>query len=99
MSDVPYGVLLSGGLDSSIISAIAAPLFTSAGGIGDNQEAWWPRLHSFAVGLKDSPDLEAPGGWPTILTPCITRSIFTIEEGLDAIRMLSISLKHMMLQL
>ena len=58
MSDVPYGVLLSGGLDSSVISAIAAMYSRNRIETQDKSEAWWPRLHSFAVGLKGSPDLE-----------------------------------------
>ena len=59
MSDVPYGVLLSGGLDSSIISAIAGKYAARRIETDGKQEAWWPRLHSFAVGLKGAPDLMA----------------------------------------
>jgi hypothetical protein len=58
MSDVPYGVLLSGGLDSSVISAITAKFARQRIESGDTQEAWYPRLHSFAVGLVGSPDLQ-----------------------------------------
>lgn len=86
MSDVPYGVLLSGGLDSSIISAIAARYSHRRVESGDNQEAWWPRLHSFAVGLKDSPDLEAARRVANYLDTVHHEIHFTIEEGLDAIR-------------
>ncbi|MGN1235985.1 MAG: asparagine synthase (glutamine-hydrolyzing), partial [Bacteroidaceae bacterium] len=57
MCDVPYGVLLSGGLDSSVISAIAEKYSAMRVESGDTDRAWWPRLHSFAVGLKGAPDL------------------------------------------
>ena len=57
MCDVPYGVLLSGGLDSSVISAIAKKFAAHRIESGDTQDAWWPSLHSFAVGLKGAPDL------------------------------------------
>jgi asparagine synthase (glutamine-hydrolysing) len=59
MADVPYGVLLSGGLDSSIISAVAKKFSRRRIESGNQEEAWWPRLHSFAVGLEGSPDLAA----------------------------------------
>jgi asparagine synthase (glutamine-hydrolysing) len=57
MSDVPYGVLLSGGLDSSVISAVAEKYSENRIEEDGNTKAWWPRLHSFAVGLKGAPDL------------------------------------------
>src|SRR5690606_33395789 len=59
MTDVPYGVLLSGGLDSSLVAAVAARYARHRIEDGDRSEAWWPRLHSFAIGLKGSPDLAA----------------------------------------
>ena len=59
MTDVPYGVLLSGGLDSSLVAACAARFVHGRIEDGDRSEAWWPRLHSFAIGLEGSPDLAA----------------------------------------
>ncbi len=86
MSDVPYGVLLSGGLDSSIISAIAKKYAQKRIESGDKQEAWWPQLHSFSVGLKDSPDLAAAKKVSEHIGSVHHEITFTIQEGLDAIR-------------
>ena len=58
MSDVPYGVLLSGGLDSSITSALAKKFASKRIESNDKLDAWWPQLHSFSVGLEDAPDLK-----------------------------------------
>lgn len=86
MSDVPYGVLLSGGLDSSIISAIAKKYAQKRIESGDKQEAWWPQLHSFSVGLKNSPDLAAAKKVSEHIGSVHHEITFTIQEGLDAIR-------------
>lgn len=86
MSDVPYGVLLSGGLDSSIISAIARKYAAKRVESDDQQDAWWPRLHSFAIGLKDSPDLQFAQQVADHIGTVHHSIHFTIQEGLDAIR-------------
>lgn len=86
MSDVPYGVLLSGGLDSSIIAAIAKKYAPRRIETGSISEAWWPQLHSFAVGLKGSPDLVAARKMADYLKTVHHEIHFTIHEGLDAIR-------------
>lgn len=86
MSDVPYGVLLSGGLDSSITSAIAKIYANKRIESGDTQDAWWPQLHSFSVGLKGSPDLAAARKVAKHIDTVHHEIEFTIQEGLDAIR-------------
>jgi asparagine synthase (glutamine-hydrolysing) len=86
MTDVPYGVLLSGGLDSSIVSAVAKK-YASRRIEGDgNEKAWWPRLHSFAIGLEGSPDLIAAQKVADYIGTVHHEVHFTIQEGLDAIR-------------
>lgn len=86
MSDVPYGVLLSGGLDSSITSAIAAKFAQNRVEDDSRSEAWWPRLHSFAVGLKGAPDLVKAKEMADFLGTVHHEINYTVQEGLDAIR-------------
>lgn len=86
MTDVPYGVLLSGGLDSSIISAIAKKYAAKRIESGNTEDAWWPQLHSFAVGLVGSPDLIAARKVADHIGTVHHEIHFTVQEGLDAIR-------------
>lgn len=86
MSDVPYGVLLSGGLDSSVISAIAKKYAAKRVESDNTQEAWWPQLHSFAVGLVGSPDLAAARKVADYIGTIHHEIHFTVQEGLDAVR-------------
>ena len=86
MSDVPYGVLLSGGLDSSIVSAVAKKFAPRRIESQDQTAAWWPQLHSFAVGLEGSPDLAAARKVADHIGTIHHEINFTVQEGLDAIR-------------
>jgi asparagine synthase (glutamine-hydrolysing) len=85
MTDVPYGVLLSGGLDSSLVAACAARFAKRRIESGDREEAWWPRLHSFAIGLEGSPDLAAARVAAAALGTSHHEFHFTVQEGLDAL--------------
>lgn len=86
MSDVPYGVLLSGGLDSSVISAIAKKYAAKRIETDGASDAWWPQLHSFAVGLKGAPDLIKAREVAEYIGTVHHEINYTIQEGLDAIR-------------
>jgi asparagine synthase (glutamine-hydrolysing) len=86
MSDVPYGVLLSGGLDSSIIAAVTARFAANRIEDNDQSTAWWPRLHSFSIGLEGSPDLAVAAEVAEYLDTVHHGFTFTIQEGLDALR-------------
>ena len=85
MSDVPYGVLLSGGLDSSLVAACAARFARRRVEEDDQAEAWWPRLHSFAIGLQGSPDLAAAEIAAAALGTVHHGFTYTFEEGLDVL--------------
>jgi asparagine synthase (glutamine-hydrolysing) len=86
MTDVPYGVLLSGGLDSSVVGALAAGFAGQRVESGDRETAWWPRLHSFAIGLSGSPDLAAAERAAAGIGTVHHGFEFTVQEGLDALR-------------
>ena len=86
MSDVPYGVLLSGGLDSSVVSAIAKLYAAKRIETNDKHDAWWPQLHSFAVGLKGAPDLAKAQEVAKHIGTVHHEVNYTVQEGLDAIR-------------
>ena len=86
MSDVPYGVLLSGGLDSSVISAIAKKFASRRIETDGKKDAWWPQLHSFAIGLKGAPDLAKAKEVADHIGTVHHEINYTIQEGLDAVR-------------
>ena len=86
MSDVPYGVLLSGGLDSSVISAIAKKYAAKRIETDGASDAWWPQLHSFAIGLKGAPDLIKAREVAEYIGTVHHEINYTIQEGLDALR-------------
>ena len=86
MTDVPYGVLLSGGLDSSIIAAVTKRYANKRVETMDRSEAWWPQLHSFSVGLEGAPDLKAAKEVSEHIKSIHHEITFTIQEGLDALK-------------
>ena len=86
MCDVPYGVLLSGGLDSSVTSAIAMKYSKKRIESGDQKDAWWPSLHSFAVGLKGAPDLAKAKEVADYIGTVHHEINYTVQEGLDALK-------------
>ncbi len=86
MSDVPYGVLLSGGLDSSVVSALAKEYASMRIESDSQKEAWYPQLHSFAIGLQGSPDLAAAQKVADHIGTIHHEVHFTVEEGLNAVR-------------
>lgn len=86
MCDVPYGVLLSGGLDSSVISAITQMYAAKRVEDNDKSAAWWPQLHSFSIGLKDSPDLAAAQKVADSIGTVHHPITFTIQQGIDALK-------------
>src|SRR5690606_4661716 len=85
MSDVPYGVLLSGGLDSSIIAATAKRFAARRVEDEGRSEAWWPQLHSFAIGLEGAPDLKAAREVADFIGTVHHEFHFTVQEGIDAL--------------
>ena len=85
MCDVPYGVLLSGGLDSSLLTAICHRFYRNRVEDGGRSEAWWPQLHSFAIGLEGSPDLAAAQKAADSIGTIHHAFTYTIQEGLDAV--------------
>jgi len=86
MSDVPFGVLLSGGLDSSVVAALVKKYSQKRVESDDKQDAWWPQIHSFAIGLENSPDLRASRQAAKHIGTIHHEKTFTIQEGFDAIR-------------
>jgi asparagine synthase (glutamine-hydrolysing) len=86
MCDVPYGVLISGGLDSSVIASIIARFSRRRIETKDAEEAWWPRVHSFSIGLADSPDLKFAREVAKEIGSVHHEIIYTAQEGIDALR-------------
>ena len=91
MGDVPYGLLISGGLDSSVVAALAMRHATHRIDDDNASEAWWPKVHSFAIGLEGSPDLKAAAEVAEFIGTVHHSLTYTVQEGLDA---LSDVIKH-----
>ena len=85
MCDVPWGVLLSGGLDSSIIASLAKRVAGRRVEAGLREEAWWPQLHSFAIGLSGAPDLAAARRVADAIGTVHHETVYTVQEGVDAL--------------
>ena len=85
MGDVPYGLLISGGLDSSVIAAVAKNFSQKRVDDEDNSDAWWPQVHSFSIGLEGSPDVAAAQKVADHIGTIHHPLVFTIQEGLDAL--------------
>jgi len=85
MTDVPYGVLLSGGLDSSIISSIAQTFSKKRIETGGTTKAWWPQIHSFSIGLEGSPDLLNAEKVAQAIGTIHHSFHYTIQDGIDAL--------------
>jgi asparagine synthase (glutamine-hydrolysing) len=86
MCDVPYGVLISGGLDSSVVAAVTQRFAPNRVEEGDKVAEWWPRLHSFCIGLEGSPDAAKARKVAKAIGTVHHEFVFTIQEGLDALR-------------
>jgi asparagine synthase (glutamine-hydrolysing) len=83
MSDVPWGVLLSGGLDSSLVASVAQRIIKRS---PDKEYQWAPKLHSFCVGLKNSPDIKAAQQVADAIGTIHHSYTYTLEEGLNTVR-------------
>jgi len=81
MTDVPFGVLLSGGLDSSLVAAVASRYLAGT----EVARQWGAKLHTFCIGLQGSPDLKAAKEVADYLGSFHHEFDFTVQEGIDAI--------------